>query len=366
MYPILAVLRHIELEQTHSVDACYVGDASGIEANLAARAELPFRGVATASFYGASPWSLPGRAIRLSRGTAQCWGIIGQFQPQALLATGGYVSGPAILAAWLRRVPSLVYLPDLTPGLAIKCLGRFATRVAVSFERSIDSVPGKKAAVTGYPVRPELFETNKARSRRRLKLDEDTSTLLVLGGSQGAHSINLATSRILEELLQICQIVHIGGEQDVSWLLARKEELPAALSPRYRVHEYLHEEMIAALGAADLAIARAGAATIGEFPALGLPSVLIPYPYAGGHQYANAEYMVEKQAAIMLDDADLDGELLLQTIRGLLSDEQRLAELSQGARRLSRPDASASIASLLNDISLKDSRTRTTNYEIAV
>jgi UDP-N-acetylglucosamine--N-acetylmuramyl-(pentapeptide) pyrophosphoryl-undecaprenol N-acetylglucosamine transferase len=348
------------------VEACYVGDASGIEATLAARADLPFRGVATASFYGARPWSLPGRAIRLLRGTVQCLSIIGRFQPQALLATGGYVSGPAILAAWLRRVPSLVYLPDLTPGLAVRFLGRLATRVAVSFERSIYSVPGKKAAVTGYPVRPELFETKKARSRRRLKLDEDRSTLLVLGGSQGAHSINLAASRILEELLQICQIVHIGGEQDISWLLSRKAQLPTALSRRYRVYAYLHEEMIAALGSADLAIARAGAATVGEFPALGLPSILIPYPYAGRHQHANAEYMVEKRAAQMLDDADLEGDLLLETIVGLLGDEERLADLSQGARRLSRPDAAASIARLLDDISLKDSRTRTTNYEIAV
>jgi UDP-N-acetylglucosamine--N-acetylmuramyl-(pentapeptide) pyrophosphoryl-undecaprenol N-acetylglucosamine transferase len=348
------------------VEARYVGDPSGIEASLATRAGLPFSGVATASFYGASPWSLPGRAIRLSRGTAQCSGIIGEFQPQALLATGGYVSGPAILAAWLKRVPSLVYLPDLIPGLAIRYLGRFATRVAVSFERSIDSVPGKKAAVTGYPVRPELFGTNKAGSRRRLKLDEDTSTLLVLGGSQGAHSINLATSRILEELLQICQIVHIGGERDIPWLLEKKEELPAALSRRYRVYEYLHDEMIAALGAADLAIARAGAATIGEFPAVGLPSVLIPYPYAGKHQYTNAQYMVENQAAVKVEDANLEAGVLLETVAALLNDKKRLVELGDRARSLARPDAAARIASLLVDISLKDSRTRTTNYEIAV
>jgi len=348
------------------VDVCYVGDASGIEARLAAKAGLPFQGVSTASFHGASLWSLPGRAIRLSRGTAQCLRVIDQFRPQAVLATGGYVSGPAILAAWVRRVPSLVYLPDLTPGLAIRFLGRLATRVAVSFERSISSIPGKRGIVTGYPVRPELFETNKTTSRRNLQLDEDTKTLLVLGGSQGAHSINLGMSAILEDLLPLCQIVHIAGERDVSWLLSRKEGLPEPLSPRYRVYPYLHEEMIYALGAADLAVARAGAATIGEFPAVGLPSVLVPYPHAGAHQYANAEYMVHNQAAVQIEDAYLEGDVLRETIISLLGDEERLSQLSEAARRLARPEASAHIASLLDEISTQKARTRAREDEATV
>ncbi len=327
-----------------------MGSGSGIEAKLAPRAGLPFKGISTASFHGASLWVLPRRLAALARGTAQCLTLMGHLRPQAVFATGGYVCAPAVLAGWIKGVPSLIYLPDLTPGLAIRFLGRFATLVAVSFEESADSFPPRKAVVTGYPVRQELFETDKAASRRRLHLEEDLKTLLVLGGSQGAHSINLAVSNMLEELLALCQIVHISGEQDLPWLLSCKRELPDALSQQYTVYPYLHEEMICALGAADLAIARAGAATVGEFPALGLPSILVPYPHAGRHQDLNAQYMVENHAAVKIDDAQMGNGVLRQTIVGLLNDDDRLAALAQGAKRLARPDAAGRIARLLRDI----------------
>lgn len=328
-----------------------MGNASGIEAKLAARAGLPFQGISTASFHGASPWTVPLRLADLARGTAQCLALIGDFRPQAVFATGGYVCAPAILAAWIRRVPSLIYLPDLTPGWAVKLLGRLATRVAVSVESSLDSFPPGKAEVTGYPVRRELFATDKAACRRRLNLEESQKTLLVLGGSQGAHSINLAVSPLLEELLGQCQTIHLCGEQDLPWLLSRREELPAGLSQRYHLYPYLHEEMIFALGAADLAVARAGAATVGELPALGLPGILIPYPHAGRHQDLNAQYMVENQAAVKIDDHRLENGVLRQAILGLLNDDDRLAALAQGARRLARPDATSNIARLLHEIS---------------
>ncbi len=358
MYPILAVLQHLDDAGAPSTEICYVGNASGIEAKLAARAGLPFEGISTASFHGASPWTVPRRLVGLARGTAQCLALMGDFRPQAVFATGGYVCAPAILAGWISRVPSLIYLPDLTPGWAVKLLGRLATRVAVSVDSSIDSFPPRKAVVTGYPVRRELFGTDKAACRRRLDLKEDQKTLLVLGGSQGAHTINLAVSRILEELLGLCQMVHLSGEQDFPWLLSRRDELPAALSQRYRVYPYLHEEMIFALGAADLAVARAGAATVGELPALGLPGILIPYPHAGRHQDLNAQYMVENQAAVKIDDHRLENGVLRQTILGLLKDDDRLAALAQGARRLARPDAASSVARLLHEISTAKRQSR--------
>jgi UDP-N-acetylglucosamine--N-acetylmuramyl-(pentapeptide) pyrophosphoryl-undecaprenol N-acetylglucosamine transferase len=327
-----------------------VGNASGIEAMLAAKAGLAFRGITTASFHGAAPWALPWRAVRLARGTAQCVRVMDEFQPKAVLATGGYVCAPAILAARLRGVPSLMYLPDLAPGLAIRFLGRYSTLVAVSFEESTTCFAPGKAVVTGYPVRKELFQADKVFSRRKLDLDEEKKTLLVLGGSQGAHSINLAVGAVLEDLLGICQVVHISGEADAPWLRSQTDNLPRALVHNYRVYPYLHEEMMDALAAADLAVARAGAATTGEFPALGLPSVLIPYPYAGRHQDQNADYMVKHGAAVKLADVDLVGGTLRDTIVDLLTDEARLTRLAEGARRLSQPDAAKRIAQLLGDI----------------
>jgi UDP-N-acetylglucosamine--N-acetylmuramyl-(pentapeptide) pyrophosphoryl-undecaprenol N-acetylglucosamine transferase len=327
-----------------------VGNASGIEAQLATRAGLPFRGIETASFQGAAPWVLPSRLAKLARGTAQSVKIVDEFRPQAVLATGGYVCAPAVLAARMRKVPSVVYLPDLAPGMAIRVLGRFAAVVAVSFQRSASFFPPGKAVVTGYPVRGELFEASKTTSRRRLGLNLDQKILLVLGGSQGAHSINVALGEILEDLLDICQIVHIAGQTDAPWLSAQRDNLPRALAERYWVYAYLHEEMLDALAAADLVVARAGAATVGEFPALGLPSILVPYPYAGRHQELNADHMANNDAAVKVADADLAKGILREMIIGLLNDEERLARLAEATRNLARPDAAKRIAQLLKNI----------------
>lgn len=352
MYPILAVLQQLDSQSTPSSEICYVGNVSGIEARLANRAGLSFKGITTASFHGAPPWVLPARLVRLARGTAQSLSIIRQFAPQAVLATGGYVCAAPVLAARLRRVPSVVYLPDLAPGAAIRALSRLAEVVAVTFPESRDHFARGKAVVTGYPVRQELFETDKTLSRRALDLEISETTLLVLGGSQGAHSINVSISTILEDLLKLCQIVHICGERDAGWLFSRRDDLPGALAARYKVFPYLHEDMIHALGAADLAVARAGAATTGEFPALGLPSLLIPYPYAGRHQDLNADYMARKQAAVKIADEDLATDVLLEVLSQLLTDEAKRAQLAEGARSLARPDAAARIAQLVTDVAL--------------
>jgi UDP-N-acetylglucosamine--N-acetylmuramyl-(pentapeptide) pyrophosphoryl-undecaprenol N-acetylglucosamine transferase len=231
-------------------------------------------------------------------------------------------------------------------------LSRFADVVAVTFPESRDYFPHAKTVVTGYPVRQELFETDKLLSRRALDLEISETTLLVLGGSQGAHSINVAIGDILEDLLRLCQIVHICGERDADWLLSRRDDLSGALAARYRVFPYLHEEMIHALGAADLAVARAGAATTGEFPALGLPSVLIPYPHAGRHQERNADYMARNQAAVKVADEDLGTGALLEVLSDLLTDNAERERLAEGARSLARPDAAARIAQLVTDVAL--------------
>jgi UDP-N-acetylglucosamine--N-acetylmuramyl-(pentapeptide) pyrophosphoryl-undecaprenol N-acetylglucosamine transferase len=352
VYPILAVLKQLDNQHSLSSEICYVGNVSGIEAKLASKAGLPFQGITTASFHGAAPWALPARVVRLARGIAQSLKIIDRFRPQAVLASGGYVCAPPVLAAWLRKVPSVMYLPDLAPGMAIKFLARFTDAVAVTFPESMDHFPRGKAVPTGYPVRQELFEADKTLSRRSLGLEEKEKTLLVLGGSQGAHSINVAVGAVLEDLLRICQMVHLCGEADTGWLLERRDGLPSALAKRYRVFPYLHEQMAHALAAADLAVARAGAATTGEFPALGLPSVLVPYPYAGRHQELNASHMVQNRAAVRVADADLSTGALLEVVTELLTDDAKRAQLAQGARSLARPDAAARIAQLVRDVAL--------------
>jgi UDP-N-acetylglucosamine--N-acetylmuramyl-(pentapeptide) pyrophosphoryl-undecaprenol N-acetylglucosamine transferase len=314
-----------------------------MEEDLVKRAGLSFEGIAAAGLRGRNLAAMLGGLWTLSRGFRQARRLIATFRPDVLFVTGGYVCVPVALAARLAGVPALIYLPDIEPGLAIKFLARLADRVAVTAPPAAQHFRLGQAVVTGYPARRGLFEGDRAEARARLGLAEGVPVILVLGGSQGARSINRAVSQGIETMLQAAQVIHISGPRDSEWVRERRAGLPAPLQARYHVYHYLHEEMVDALLAADLAVARAGASTLGEFPAVGLPAVLVPYPYAGAHQWANARYMVEAGAAVAVADADL-GTALVPTVMSLLIDSARRAALGQAARGLAQPEAAQRIA----------------------
>jgi len=325
----------------------YVGTVGGLEASIAARAGVAFRAVQAAGLRGLPPWRKVVNSFQLCRGSIRAWRILRAFQPDVVLATGGYASAPIVIAAWLQRCPVLIYLPDILPGLAVRFLSHLASRVAVSFDASLACfVPGK-AVVTGYPVRSALYTADKGAAKEHLGLVSGWKTLLVLGGSRGAHSINVAVNETLERLLNLAQVVHIAGETDIAWLQERREELPLDSRQRYHLYAYLYEEMLDALQAADLAVARAGAATMGEFAAAGLPSVLVPYPYAGQHQEANADFMVSRGAAVKVLDGALAEGALGHVVEKMLTDEDTLRSMAENARELARPDATRAIAQQL-------------------
>jgi UDP-N-acetylglucosamine--N-acetylmuramyl-(pentapeptide) pyrophosphoryl-undecaprenol N-acetylglucosamine transferase len=324
----------------------YVGTAGGLEASIVPRAGMALRTVQAAAVRGLSPLRVLVNGVASLKGVFQAWSILRDFRPDVVLATGGYASVPVVVAAWLRRCPVLVYLPDAQPGLAVRFLSRLARRVAVSFEAAQAYFDPGKAVVTGYPVRPALFSGPESRpsARERLGLASGVKTLLILGGSRGAHSINMAINESLEKLLDLAQIIHVAGEGDSTWLQERRDKLPVELRQRYHLHTYLHEEMVPALLAADLAVARAGAATMGEFAAAGLPSILVPYPYAGQHQEANADFLASHGAAQKVLDSGLAAGALLQAIETLLCDEGALRSMAENACKLARPDAAQAIA----------------------
>jgi UDP-N-acetylglucosamine--N-acetylmuramyl-(pentapeptide) pyrophosphoryl-undecaprenol N-acetylglucosamine transferase len=227
--------------------------------------------------------------------------------------------------------------------------------VAVSFSE-VTRWFGDKAVVTGYPVRQELGDADKESARAALGLDVNLPVLLVFGGSRGAASINRALVAALPELLPRCQIVHITGQSDWSWVSEHTLHITHHTS-RYHPYPYLHDEMVQALAAADLVVARAGASTLGEFPAVGLPSILVPYPYAGQHQDVNAAYLADRGAALVLADRDLCGHLASIVLQ-LLSTPPRLVEMAAAARALARPDAAANIARQLRQLAVLDKENR--------
>lgn len=322
----------------------YVGTADGVEAELAGRAGVPFQAIESGQLRGMAPQVALRNLLKMSRGARQASQLIAAFQPDVTFVTGGFVAAPVVWASWRAGVPVFIYLPDIEPGLAIRRLSRLARKVAVTCPEAAIHFPGK-AVVTGYPLRPEILAAagRPDEARRQLELALEEPVLLVFGGSRGSRSINQALAAALPELLLRCQVVHISGNLDWPQAQERAQALPAELRPRYHPFAYLHDSQMAqALAAADLAVARAGASTLGEFPALGLPSILVPYPYSGQHQDANADYLASRGAALKIADAELPARLLPAVV-SLLGNPTALHAAAAAARALARPAAAANI-----------------------
>lgn len=347
VYPALAVLKTLNHTET-----LWVGSENGLEKDLVQRAKLAYKGIAAGGLRGKSPIAMTKGFLALGKGYRQSKRLLKQFKPDVLFVTGGYVCVPMTLAAHRAGIPILIYLPDIEPGKAIKFLSRFAAKIAVTAPPAQDFFPAGLTAVTGYPVRAELYEGDKDAARGVFNLEANRPTVLIFGGSQGARSINRTTAETdtLSKLLAHAQLIHVTGTKDAARTKDIWEELPAELQRYYHLYDYLHTEMTDAFKAADLIVSRAGASILGEAPAAGVPSILIPYPYSGAHQWANARYMVKQGAAIAIPDVDL-GTDLADTILSLLKDDVRRAKMIIAAQNLAKPNAAQSIGKLLQDLS---------------
>jgi len=316
-----------------------------MEARLVERANVPFKTIPAAGVHGMALKSLPGNVFQLARGFFAARRILHEFKPEVLFFTGGYIAFPMALAG--MRIPTVLYVPDIEPALALKTLAHFADKIAVTAQDSFRYFSRRvRILLTGYPTRADLTRWTHSDARRTLGLTGDAPVLLVFGGSKGARSINNAVLANLSVLLEQAQVIHITGELDWPNVEARTKELNSSQAARYHVFPYLHEEMGAALAVADLALSRAGASTLGEYPLFGLPAVLVPYPYAWRYQKVNAEYLVKCGAAVLLEDTRL-ADQLLPTVRGLLENPQRLAAMHEAMQRQSHPRAAAEIGLLL-------------------
>jgi UDP-N-acetylglucosamine--N-acetylmuramyl-(pentapeptide) pyrophosphoryl-undecaprenol N-acetylglucosamine transferase len=330
----------------------YVGRAGAIEERLAQRARIPFRAIRVVGVRGLAPWIAVRNLGRLLLSVGTVRAIIRTFKPSAIFATGGYVSAPVIWAGAAEHIPSVIYLPDLEPGWAIRATAHWASKVAISFPEVSKYFPERKTVVTGYPVRAEFFQTDRVRARAMFHLDTDARTVAIFGGSRGAHHINEAAVANLGDLARLAQLIHITGRDDEAWVNARVQALPDDLRARVRVFGYLDDELPHALAAADVVVARAGAATLGEFPALGLPAILVPYPHAGGHQERNAGFLIDHGAAIRVDDAALSRDLM-PTLKNLFGAPEQIQRMGGAARALAQPQAAATIVALLQSLAME-------------
>jgi UDP-N-acetylglucosamine--N-acetylmuramyl-(pentapeptide) pyrophosphoryl-undecaprenol N-acetylglucosamine transferase len=338
IYPALAIAEALT-SQYPGVRLSFVGSVGGFERPLMDEANVQFADydeVRAGPLHGVSLPRMLLSAVQLALGTIQALWIVARRRPNSLLLTGGWVGLPVALAAWLWRVPILIFLPDIEPGASIRALRRFARRVALTVGDSKVYFPKQDTVVTGYPLRRSMREAGREGAVRQFGLDPGCKTLLVFGGSRGARAINTALLDALPILLADgLQIIHVTGTLDWADIEARIKTFPD--TTHYHAFPYLHHEMGLAMAGADLVVSRAGASVLGEFPLFGLPAVLIPYPYAWRYQKVNADYLAERGAAVRLDEADMP-ELLVSTIRSILNDPARLAAMKAASAALAVRD----------------------------
>jgi UDP-N-acetylglucosamine--N-acetylmuramyl-(pentapeptide) pyrophosphoryl-undecaprenol N-acetylglucosamine transferase len=362
VYPALAVASAIG-QLRPQADLLYIG-GDRLEAKVIPAAGLAFRQIAVHGIAGDMPLGKRLRAlIELAAWVPlfQSLGVLRAFRPDVVIGTGGYVSGPVLLAAMLMRIPKVALDGNRVPGWTSRLVARFADVVAVAHPEMASFFAarirkGARIEVTGLPIRADIMLATREQGARALGLDPARTTVLLFGGSLGSRRLNEALRGALRHIAATgappgLQVLHVVGTRYAD----RDEEAPqATLAPQatvalegisYRQLPYLEPHYADALAAADLIISRAGASTVAELTARGLPAILSPWSLAStGEQALNAEPLGRAGAAVVIPDQELTADRLAQTLLELLNDRPRLARMADAARAMGRPEAAEAVA----------------------
>ncbi len=345
IYPALTIADQIK-KLRPDAEIVFVGTQQGLEKNIIPRYGYPLRYIEIAGFKRSLSLDTLRSFAKLFTGLAGANRLIGEIKPDLVIGTGGYVCGPIVLLAALRGIPAAIQEQNAMPGVTNKILARFVKKVFLGYHEAEKYFTGKsKKVYTGNPIRVEILSNKRSEAVKFFGLDAEKKTILVSGGSRGAQSINRAMLYVEEALSgrHDVQILHATGEANYD---AYMEELSkkGTLDDNIIVKPYLHD-MPMALAAADLAVFRAGAIGLAELTAKGIPSVLIPYPYAtANHQEFNARAVEAAGAAKVILDKELTGEKLLEEIEHLLIRSEELQQMKKAAKSLGRPGAAKEIA----------------------
>lgn len=343
IYPALALIE--TLQKRHpDLQVQYIGTENGLEADLVPRAGVPFKSIQIAGLK---------RSLSLENLKTAYWFLkavralkkdMAAFKPDVVIGTGGFVSGPVVYTAQQLGIPTILHEQNSIPGLTNKFLSKKADRVALSFKGSDVHFPGANVRLIGNPRGSEVLQTevDEASVREQYRLD-DRPIVLVYGGSRGAEAINRAVVEAIPSLSELpINVLYVTGKVHFD---AVSKQAPS--SDNVHIHPYVYD-MPSLLACTSLVISRAGASTISELTALGLPSILVPSPYVtADHQTKNASALVENGAAILVKEEALTGVTLVEAIRQAL--EQR-DEMANASRALGFPDASDALADLVEEV----------------
>jgi UDP-N-acetylglucosamine--N-acetylmuramyl-(pentapeptide) pyrophosphoryl-undecaprenol N-acetylglucosamine transferase len=342
LFPAIAIAQALSRKDPEG-QVLYLGSKTGLEAQVIPRYGIPFQAIPAAGLYTDAVWRnlrlpyiMPWAYVLASR-------AIRRFRPDAVVGTGGYVTVPVILAAARRGLPIVLLEQNLEPGRATRLLARFARAVATAYQESAGYLDGR-AVLTGTPVRQD-FQVRKP------DFPDRPRRLLVLGGSQGALRINQAVAEALPQLLARpdVSVAHQTGPRHLATMETARASLPESQRGRYHPFAFT-EDLATALRASDLVLARAGASTLSETSAVGVPMILVPGDFAGGHQRLNARPFETAGAAVVIANQECDGPRLLRELAGILDHPERYRRMVGAMAQLGRPNAADDVADLVRGV----------------
>ena len=351
IYPALSIANGLKKEFDNP-EFIYIGARAGLEHQVVPDAGYPIKYINAQGLNRSLTLKNFKTLIKTSCGFVQSLKILKDFKPDCVIGTGGFVAGPVMLAAVVLNIPTLIHEQNAYPGLTNRLIGSHVNHVALSFQESKQYFKGAAMTHTGNPVRESILKRGWKEGYKNLNLERERKTILAFGGSGGAASLNQA---MLDFYIFVkdnprFQLIHITGRRDYEKQLKAIEKKGLKLDQRIRVEEYLYN-IEDAYAVSDLVISRAGAITLAELTARGVPSILIPYPYATeNHQEHNARSLEQAGAAKVILDKDLTGIALIEKIEDIFSTKGMLERMKEASLKMGRPDAEKRIIQIIKDI----------------
>jgi UDP-N-acetylglucosamine--N-acetylmuramyl-(pentapeptide) pyrophosphoryl-undecaprenol N-acetylglucosamine transferase len=350
LYPGIALAREL-VRRDPSTEVTFAGTAQGIEARVVPRENFALDLIRVAGLKGKSRLERARGFLLLPVAAADAWRVLSKRRPDVVIGVGGFASGPVLALAAARGYPTMLLEQNALPGITNRLLARVVRAAAVNFETALAYFP-RTGFVAGNPVRPEFFPAQNEELNDTTSKPHDAARVLIFGGSQGAHAINVAmveaAARLAASGIRLA-ITHQTGERDLD--LVRTAYQRAGLAARVEAFIY---EIDREMKAADVVICRAGATTLAELAASGTPAILVPLPNStDDHQRRNAEVVARAGAAVALEERELTGDTLAATMTGLVGDANRRRRMATAARQLARPDAAQRIADRVEQLALR-------------
>ncbi|EKE04353.1 MAG: hypothetical protein ACD_20C00085G0010 [uncultured bacterium] len=353
VYPVVAVIQKLKNDpQINNI--YYIGCSENMEKDIAAREGVEFRPIAISGMPRKTGLSLIKWFFELNKSVQQSIVHLIRIKPDIVFGTGGYVSGPVLLAAIILRIPFVIHDSDAHPGIVSKFMAPWAKVVSVAFEQAKSYLKSNNIVINGNPIRANFSTVSKEVALAELGLSPDKRTILVMGGSQGAKTINNALLEIVPKLIKEhgFQVIHQTGKKNFDEYRDKMTQAWPEYSDykEYALRPYF-DDMAFVLTAADLAISRSGSLSLSELNLSELPAILIPYPFAAAdHQRFNAVAMEKAGAAVWLDDSKCSSDNLMSLILEILCDYDRLKSMQEANMHLAKPNATDNIVKIIKNV----------------